>query len=324
VKQIHWLLIGALPGKNEVLTSSLASTRLRAGPSVGHLPADCSMSFGDHAPDHASLLLIGKYAPNDPSRHQRWMQAIEHTRARGGKVWVDYTDHHLGAETDKSAFYREVMRQADGAICPSLRIQAELKKFWSGPTEIIEDANDLPLLPPKSALSNPRTLMWFGDPYNLNYLYLAFGIFPRTIPLRLVIVSKPPAPEWIARNAAHAPGNMTFQYCPWSVESMVHTARLADACVIPADPADPRKSGASANRLISALSLGLPVAADLLDSYREFAEHFVDLRSEGFHDLVTDPLKYREMVLQAQGRVVPRFSTDTLGKTWARFLGRQS
>jgi hypothetical protein len=164
--------------------------------------------------------------------------------------------------------------------------------------------------------------MWFGDPYNLNYLYRAFGIFPRTIPLRVVIVSKPPAPEWIARNSALAPGNMAFEYCPWSIENMIRTARLADACVIPSDTADPRKNGASANRLISALALGLPVAADTLDSYREFADCFIDLRGANFHDLIADPLKYREMVLRAQNGIVQKFSVEALGARWASVLGR--
>jgi hypothetical protein len=113
-----------------------------------------------------------------------------------------------------------------------------------------------------------------------------------------------------------------IQFCPWSIDNMIHTARLADACVIPSDPADPRKNGASANRLISALSLGLPVAADLLDSYREFAEHFIDLRSEGFHRLLANPLKYRDMVLRAQGGVLSRFSTGTIGRRWVAVLDR--
>jgi hypothetical protein len=164
--------------------------------------------------------------------------------------------------------------------------------------------------------------MWFGDASNLPYLFGALGIFPRTIPLRLIILTRQAALGWISGNAGNAPGNVQIQFCPWSIENMIHTGRLADACVIPSDPADPRKNGASSNRLISALSLGLPVAADMLDSYREFAECFVDLRSERFHDLVADPLKYRDMVLRAQNGIVQRFSTEALGKKWASFLDR--
>jgi hypothetical protein len=322
VKHIHWLLQGAWPGKDAVFKSDLATIRLRSGPSAANLPAGSAMTFGDHAPEHARLLLVGKYHPNDPSRHRRWMDAIRYNRARGGKVWVDYTDNHLGADTDKSRFYREAMQAADGVICPTPVLQSELKKYWSGPTEIIEDANDLPILPPKTALSSPRSLMWFGDASNLPYLFGALGIFPRAIPLRLFILTRQAALGWISENAVKAPGNVQIQFCPWSIGNMIHTAGLADACVIPSDPADPRKNGASSNRLISALALGLPVAADMLDSYREFAACFVDLRSARFHDLVADPLKYREMVLRAQAGIVPGFSIDAIGGKWGRMLHR--
>jgi len=322
VKHIHWLLQGAWPGRDAVLKSDLATIRLRAGPSAAQLPAPATMSFGDHAPGQARLLLVGKYHPNDPSRHARWMAAIRQARASGGKVWIDYTDNHLGSDTDKSPFYREAMQAADGAICPSPGLRAELRKYWSGPTEILEDANDLPMLPPKASVANPRALMWFGDASNLPYMFDALGTFPTAAPLRLLILARQAAVGWISQNAARAPRNVQIQFCPWSIENMVYTAGLADACVIPSDPADPRKNGASSNRLISALSLGLPVAADMLDSYREFADCFVDLRSAGFHDLLADPLKYRAKVLRAQGGIVQRFSPETIGRNWASFLVR--
>jgi hypothetical protein len=322
MKNIHWLLKGAWPGKDAVLRSGLASIRLRAGPSAAHLPVATAMTFGDDLPRPARLLLVGKYLANDPSRHQRWMDAIKSTRAGGGRIWIDYTDNHLGAETHESPFYREAMQAADGAILPSPGLQAELQKHWNGPTEIIEDASDFAILPPKGTASSPRVLMWFGGSINLPYLVGVLGMFPKLIPIRLIIVTSNPGFGWFSRHAVNVPANVQVQFCPWSIENMIYTAGLADACLIPSDPADPRKNGASSNRLISALSLGLPVAADMLDSYREFADCFVDLRSGGFQDMVADPLGYRDMVLRAQDGIVQRFSAEVIGRTWARFIDR--
>ena len=45
----------------------------------------------------------------------------------------------------------------------------------------------------------------------------------------------------------------------------------------------------SANRLITALALGLPTAADNLESYKEFSEFYVDIRSEKFRAVMRDP-----------------------------------
>jgi len=322
VKHIHWLLQGAWPGKDAVLKSDLATIRLRAGPSAACLPPQTAISFGDHAPEHARLLLVGKYHPNDATRHRRWMDAIDKVRGLGGKAWIDYTDNHAGADTDKSRFYHDALRAADGAICPSARLQAELLKFWNGPTQIIEDANDLAVVPPKAAVSNPKVVMWFGDPSNLPYLFDALGTFPGPAPLRLVVLTRRGAIDLISRNAARAPAHVAIEFCPWSIENMRQVAAIADACVIPSDPADPRKNGASANRLISALALGLPVAADMLDSYREFADCFVDLRSERFHALLADPLAHRDMVLRAQDGIVQRFGYDAIGRNWGSFLLR--
>lgn len=65
----------------------------------------------------------------------------------------------------------------------------------------------------------------------------------------------------------------------WSIDTMREAAQQSDVCLIPSDTQDPRKMAVSANRLITALALGLPTAADRLESYAEFGEYFTDIRS---------------------------------------------
>ena len=101
---------------------------------------------------------------------------------------------------------------------------------------------------------------------------------------------------------------------------MIDAARVCDLCVIPSDPADPKKRGVSSNRLLTALSLGLPVGADGVASYQEFRDFFVDLRSSAFTDLLRDPASGHQAVLEAQRRILPRFSMSSIGNQWAQFL----
>jgi hypothetical protein len=58
---------------------------------------------------------------------------------------------------------------------------------------------------------------------------------------------------------------------------MVAAARVAEFCVVPSNNWDPKKSGASSNRLLTAPALGLPTAVSMIPSCQEFSEYFFDL-----------------------------------------------
>jgi hypothetical protein len=78
--------------------------------------------------------------------------------------------------------------------------------------------------------------------------------------------------------------------------------------------------GASSNRLITALGLGLPTAADNLPSYQEFAEYYCGLYGNNFRDILDDPTKYRSRVTKAQIELIPRFSINKIEQDWKFFL----
>jgi glycosyltransferase involved in cell wall biosynthesis len=106
----------------------------------------------------------------------------------------------------------------------------------------------------------------------------------------------------------------------WSIENMIEAAKHSDFCVIPSDINDPRKSGSSSNRLLTALALGLPTAATMLPTYREFSEYFLDLESDPLALEVSEIMKLTEKVAEAQEHVIPRYSMERIGQRWVELL----
>ncbi len=102
----------------------------------------------------------------------------------------------------------------------------------------------------------------------------------------------------------------------WTLDQMQAWAHECHACIIPSDPSDPRKAGASSNRLITALALGLPTAADLLASYLEFKPFFADIKSRELTALLARPADYQAALERARHEVVPAFDRRRVGARW--------
>jgi len=328
----HWLLPFRLDTLDELKRVRLASARLRAGVAVAQAGAtgdsDAAapgifFTAGDaaDAADRARVLVIGKIIVNDDAgRARRWLEMAVRVRRSGGTVIVDYTDDHLSFDSPYAPFYEAILDVADAAVAPSEFMQSRLRSHWPGPVSTIEDAVEFGARPPRQAAGIAPVALWFGHDTNLPYL-LAF--LRRWQPEHEVHVLV------LCGNAAHAmdqwkqvpaPPRIKAEFRDWSPQAMVAAADSADYCILPSDPADPRKNAASANRLITALALGMPTAADVLASYREFGDCFVDIRSREFADLATDPSAYHAVVKHAQHTVVPRFSPRMVGGKWLRLL----
>jgi DNA helicase-2/ATP-dependent DNA helicase PcrA len=87
---------------------------------------------------------------------------------------------------------------------------------------------------------------------------------------------------------------------------MINTSKFCDLIIIPSDPNDPKKAGVSSNRLITALALGLPTAACVMESYKEYDQYFTDIDSEKFIELIDNPDKFHNQVLEAQDKINPQ------------------
>lgn len=307
---------------HNVAHSNLASVRLRSLPAVkAALGLDWKVTFGEKIEGAPSILVVGKIGGHQIDvRQQQWIEQIQSAK-KTAKIFLDYTDHHLGFHSVMTNFYLSAIREVDGCIAPSKSMVHLLCQFWDGPTTIIEDPIEVDCLTPKIAAHNPITLLWFGHSSNIDFLirFLQVGFDDRDH-IRLIVLSNESGLNYLANCNLVSPAKIEFNLALWSLENMAEAAKIADLCIIPSDLKDVRKSGASSNRLITSLALGLPTAADNLPSYQEFSDYYVDLRSKNFKGILKNPLAYKGLVIKAQTNLIPRFSMNKIEKDWESFL----
>jgi hypothetical protein len=114
--------------------------------------------------------------------------------------------------------------------------------------------------------------------------------------------------------------NLEINVVPWSIDDMIQAAHLADMCWIPAGVTDPLKSGASSNRLLTALALGLPTAADPLDSYLSFSNTYMNLQSNEIMNAIKNPEPLFEKVKIAQNVISKNYTDEKIRQKWASMI----
>lgn len=320
----HWPALSSAVNLEALNQSNLASVRMRAAVALSAVRAfGWGASFGEEVPAQTTHLVVGKVGASDlDARADSWLNEISRIRQLGGKIYLDYTDHHLGFESEMSGFYRDVLPLIDICICPSESMRSRFREFSNVVSLTVEDALEVAPTEPKQAIGAVKTALWFGHNSNIGYLIKFLGgEFKPIENIRLIVLTNQAGANELMRTPRpHISHKVRIELGPWSLDNMVLAGSLSDFGVLPSDSTDPRKSGVSANRLITFLALGLPVAADPVLSYREFGDYFVPLRSSRLADLIANPLTEREVVLNAQRFVVPRFSKERLAKAWRRLF----
>ncbi|WP_439650713.1 hypothetical protein [Polynucleobacter hallstattensis] len=92
----------------------MASIRLRIGPAIrGLIEHGEKVTFGEVIVNPTDKVIITKIGGNNIlDRQNQWLQQIEYAKLSGAKIFMDYTDHHLGFESGMSDFYRDVLCMA--------------------------------------------------------------------------------------------------------------------------------------------------------------------------------------------------------------------
>ncbi len=330
--RLHWLT--PFSGKLSDLESvNLASVRLRAAVALRAAEkADWHYSFGPQVNLNrraADLcVVVGKLGSNDVERLASvWLENLAQAKKRvsGCRIVVDYTDHHLGASTELSDFYRALLPLADAVIVSSSALALQLQPHFPGPVFVVPDALEVPITPPVRHKHAPPRALWFGHGTNLIYLAQALAPIGRQLqgaPLELRVLSNRPALEQFKRALSAIPEGIALKAGDWSLAAMQAHAAECDFCLLPSDPHDARKMGVSSNRLLTALAMGLPVAASPLASYKKFSEFFLDLEAGGLLELVSAPDRFHDRVMRAQQTVLNDYLAPSMQKHWIDCLGR--
>lgn len=318
MKHLH-CLINAPPCPISCLESShLASIRMRAVLAIKAAKAlNWRVTYGEDIQGSPNILLIGKIgSDNIEIRQSLWLKKILHAK-NTGKIFLDYTDHHLGFTSPMSVFYREAIKEVDGCIVPSKAMAGLLAQHWPGEIITIEDPIEIQPLFPKTQFNMPVTLLWFGHSSNVEFLidFLATG-FSIGDRIRLIVLSNEAGINLFLGSNLVSLANIEFSVGLWSLDSMVSASKVADICIIPSDTNNPRKMAVSSNRLISALALGLPVAAENLISYTDFSDYYCHLRSSQFREMLVNPQEFSIKTKRAQLDVVPHFLMQKIEQDW--------
>jgi hypothetical protein len=277
-------------------------------------------SLGD-----ASCVVVGKPGSNDVEQlGPLWIESLAKAKAVRCQILVDYTDHHLGVSTDLSDFYRKLLPLVDAMIVPSYSLAIQLQAYFSGAVLVVPDALEVPITAPVRHNHIPPRALWFGHGTNLIHLAKALAPIGRQLrgaPLELRVLSNRQAIEQFKRALTAIPDGISLKAGDWSLPAMQAHAAACDFCLLPSDPSDPRKLGVSSNRLLTALAMGLPVAASPLASYKQFSEFFVDLEVGGLSELASAPARFHDMVVRAQQTVLPDYLAPSMQMRWLDCLG---
>jgi hypothetical protein len=133
---------------------------------------------------------------------------------------------------------------------------------------------------------------------------------------RLIVLSNGPGLEMLASHQQHFRSTIRLDLAEWSLQNMINASLVCHGCLIPSDLNDSRKAGASSNRLITAFALGLPVSADVLESYSPFSDYFHNIRDTPLSEFNKQLASYAKKIELAQENVVPMFSQGVLAQKW--------
>lgn len=322
MKTIEWLCPIPNCSLEDLQRSNLASIRMRAA--VGAETAKENgyrIAFSDgQIPSKANVIIVTKIDfVSDIERPTRWLQHLRTAREQGGRIVIDYTDHHLAVDSPAARFYKEALGLANTVVCSSQTLKDYLADYVSCERIIIEDPIEVSIKAPRDRESNSLTALWFGHASNLPYLiaYLQNDFKPGKQVRLVVMTNAYPLPQKLA-DQLNCPEleQVEINVVPWSLKDMEEVAAISDLCLLPAGLDDPRKNGASSNRLLTALALGLPVAADPLPSYQPFKPFFADLRSQEGRSLLKNPAKYLTRVKYAQAQIRSSFTKEAISADW--------
>ena len=321
----HILIGGPGGSPADLRHSTLASARLRlAVAATAAQELSQKISLGERTPERVDRLIVGKIGANDiQTRQGVWLAEIKRLKGMGARVLLDYTDHHLINNTVMTPFYRTACEMVDVICVPTNSLRSALTEQCGiqCKIEVIPDLLEYEVVKPKEASVGKNPVgMWFGHPTNAEFLAKFIDSHHRELfGHKLNIVSTPQTLEVLKRYPFSTPPNVTVAAFQWSVQAVARVAEVTDYCIIPSHTDSPKRH-ASNNRLITALTLGLPTLATALPSYVEFSDYFLQIGSNEGKDWLSKLSRLKQHVESFQKLHVARFQYPELVRQWSLLL----
>jgi hypothetical protein len=261
---------------------------------------------------------VGKIGLGDLEKRQKlWLNQIKSAKNKNIKIFLDYTDHHLGFKSEMRSFYESALKITDYIITPSDHLKILLNNYSSKEIFVIPDPLEVPVLSPK--ISKTNGILWFGHSSNIAYLINFLEEFPKTHEVfKLIVVSNDVGLNTLAKHRFQNKIRFKVSLQRWSLKSLIEASKISDICIIPSDRNDPKKSGVSSNRLITSLALGLPTVAEIMPSYAEFSKYFFNIRSNSLLETMSSSSSsgFRKLISKAQQKIIPKFLPPVIAQQW--------
>jgi hypothetical protein len=319
-----------------LLSCDLASVRLRAAVAAlewrrsgnENVFCDPAATGGSGRLDWktAQVCVVAKYLHDLPL--QPWLDACRAAKRNGCGLVIDICDNPFTKPPPVPTFYSEALRACDAVVVNSQRMGELMAAHAAHHPLIIEDAILGSMRTPEFAPADRVELLWFGHRINLPYLeerladLLRFSA-RRRVRLTVVTQDDSGAREWTEGIQSLRVAGFVARFVPWSLESLRTALRQCDIVLIPSDPSDPLKAGASANRIAEALNAGRFPVASPIPSYLAFRD--AAWLGQDLVAGITWALANRPEVLarirRGQALIRERLAADQVGRQWRELLG---
>ena len=313
--------------KARVQDPTIASYRYRVLEPIGFLKARGQQveAFDETYLDRYRTVVFSKaYGPDDRKLARR-------LKAAGKRVILDLCDDHFFNPSDLPK-YREaregllaMIAICDKVVC-STPVLARSVQATAGLAEtpaVAPDAYEQATVSagPPTPLDQTARLLWFGRhgspnaPAGMADLTLVKDRLAEALALRpfeLVICSD--SEERYREVAAELP--VPTRFVAWTPESFAAELAQADAVLIPLSD-NPFVAAKTHNRLTLALSAGVPVIADHLDSYDEFAPFaWIGDWAAGLEAVLLRPAEARARAAEALPYLKQNWSPEAVAPLW--------
>ena len=212
---------------------------------------------------------------------------ILYLKAKGVPLILLYSDNHIVRDDAIGQFYRSIFSYTNLIITPSTALQETVNKYTNRKIacEVVNDPwqADEYLFKKNNEIQKKVNLVWFGNPRNINYLvncieniinkchaseHYHLRILTRSNGIKVFKQNFP--------NNVVSAKKWTIEYLHWNdnkqPEQFNNTLAKSDISILPSNPADPRKSGVSHNRLVDSVRSGCITVASPLRSYLELSK----------------------------------------------------
>ena len=330
----------------------LASTRIQLGPAIR---AASNLGFKSEIrnlrtenPDYLNkinspkICIFGKLSHPENAFAERIaianLATVPILKRKNIPIAVTYSDNLATKEDSPIAeLYRSLLWHADAIIYPC-QAMAELGRAWynrnSTPTEwIIEDPCQIKQSPFQDLKEQESCrIIWFGHSSNASYLFKQIPLlldrcdswhsFELTILSDTYTGNK--AKKILSR--CKAKRSWMFRFSQWDTSKQPGQLQTelerAHIAIIPSDEKNPRKSAASHNRAVDAITAGCMTITSPLRSYREL--HKILLLTNDFPRSLKEGIaQYKRLTdkwTELRKEHLPRFSKTENLRKWEEFL----